>query len=183
MTENGKKDHFIIRGSNYVERIIIKALIVMMTLLLVVATLQLAYEFALSIVVTPQLVALPDLLSLFGTFLMVLIGIELLDTVKVYLKEHVMHVEVVILVAVMAVARKVIVMDFDKMSGLEIIGIGCLLVALAVGYYLVRKAGGCDFGQDTPTKPQADNGFAELATKTSSSQKSRPCRGNKQDAE
>lgn len=181
MAESTNNENIIIKGSRWVERVVIKTLIVLMTLVLIVATVKLAYEFAMSIVLTPALAQLPDLLSLFGTFLMVLIGVELLDTVKVYLKEHVMHVEVVILVAVMAVARKVIVMDFEKMSGLEIAGIGGLLVALAIGYYLVRKAGGCDFGQESDQKNGenkiVDDLFPELAS-SERSQKRSPCKGN-----
>jgi len=181
MAESTNNENIILRGSRWVERIIIKALIVLMTLVLIVATVKLGYEFAVSIVLTPTLAQLPNLLSLFGTFLMVLIGVELLDTVKVYLKEHVMHVEVVILVAVMAVARKVIVMDFEKMSGLEIAGIGGLLVALAIGYYLVRKAGGCDFGQEREQKNGANKIVDDLFPESGNAEKSQkqsPCKGN-----
>ena len=181
MAESSNNENIIIRGSRWVERVIIKTLIVLMTLVLIVATLKLAYEFAVTIVLTPDLAQLPNLFYFFGTFLMVLIGVELLDTVKVYLKEHVMHVEVVILVAIMAVARKVIVMDFEKMSGLEFAGIGGLLVALAVGYYLVRKAGGCDFGQESDLKnglnKTLDNLLPEPGS-TEKSQKQSPCKGN-----
>jgi hypothetical protein len=77
--------------------------------------------------------------------LLVLIGIELLDTIKVYFKKHDIHVEVVMLVALIAIARKIILLDFDKYSGIEVLGIASIVIALALGYYLIKKAGGCGF--------------------------------------
>ncbi len=60
-----------------------------------------------------------ELLGIFGFFLLVVIGIELLDTLKAYLRENVIHVEIVILVAVIAIARKVIILDME-------VGDGCI---------------------------------------------------------
>jgi len=129
-----------------VEKYIIKTLIALMSVLLIIATLQLAYEVVKAIVTTDGfLIDMDGLMQLFGVFLLVLIGIELLDTIKVYFKKHVIHVEVVMLVAIIAIARKVIVMDFDKYSGFEILGIAGIIVALAGGYFLIKKTGGCDF--------------------------------------
>jgi len=87
------------------------------------------------------LVNLNQLMDLFGIFMLVLIGIELLDTIKVYLKENVVHVEVVVLVAIIAIARKVVVLKIEDIDGLTIIGIALIIVALAVAYYFIRKAG------------------------------------------
>jgi uncharacterized membrane protein (DUF373 family) len=80
-------------------------------------------------------------MDLFGIFLLVLIGIELLDTIKVYLKESVVHVEVVVLVAIIALARKVVVLKIEELSGELTIGIGVLIISLALAYYLIKKAG------------------------------------------
>jgi len=52
-----------------------------------------------------------ELLSFFGFFLLVLIGIEFLDTIKAYLRDSVIYVEIVILVAIIAISRKVILLD------------------------------------------------------------------------
>lgn len=129
-----------------VERYIIKTLIGLMSLLLIIATLQLGYMVIISIVQSDVFIMdLNVLMDLFGVFLLVLIGIELLDTIKVYFKKHEIHVEVVMLVAIIAIARKIILMDYTKYSGLEIIGIAATVIALALGYYLIKKAGGCDF--------------------------------------
>jgi uncharacterized membrane protein (DUF373 family) len=80
------------------------------------------------------------MMGLLGSILIVLIGIELLDTIKIYLKDDVVHVEIVILVAIIALARKIIVMDLDKYSYGMLIGMGVMLVALSLGYYLIKHA-------------------------------------------
>jgi uncharacterized membrane protein (DUF373 family) len=93
---------------------------------------------------------------------MVLIGIELLDSIKVYLHQNVVHVEVVVLVAIIALARKVVVLKVEELSGTSVIGIALLVVALAVTYYLIKKAGliVCDMGDDTQGKKEPEE--AEL---------------------
>ncbi|TVQ14914.1 MAG: hypothetical protein EA361_06950 [Bacteroidetes bacterium] len=129
-----------------IEKYIIKTLIGLMSLLLIIATLQLAYMVVMSIVESEVFILdLDVMMDLFGVFLLVLIGIELLDTIKVYFKKHEIHVEVVILVALIAIARKVILMDFEKYTGFEILGIAAIVISLALGYYFIKKAGGCGF--------------------------------------
>jgi uncharacterized membrane protein (DUF373 family) len=80
-----------------------------------------------------------ELLGIFGFFLLVVIGIELLDTLKAYLRENVIHVEIVILVAVIAIARKVITLDMEVGDGVLMAGMGILIIGLGVAYYLIKK--------------------------------------------
>jgi uncharacterized membrane protein (DUF373 family) len=144
--EDSKSVERINKAAKIVERYIIKTLIGLMSLLLVLATIQLGYFVFKSIIESQTFVIeLDTIMDLFGVFLLVLIGIELLDTIKVYFKKHNIHVEVVLLVALIAIARKVILMDFSKYSGLEIIGIAGVIIALSLGYYFIKKAGGCGF--------------------------------------
>ena len=97
------------------EWFIVLALLLMMMLALLASTVELA------IILTEQLLAPPmlllevkEMLTVFAFFLMVLIGLELVETIKMYLDENVFHVEVVVLVAIIAVARKIIVIDYDS---------------------------------------------------------------------
>jgi len=130
------------RISRYVELVIINLLIVMMAIVLILATVELGYYLVQKIFQSEYFViSLDGLMDLFGIFLLVLIGIELLDTIKVYLRENVIHVEVVVLVAIIAVARKVVVLKIEEMDGLVIIGISALLCSLSLAYYLIKKAG------------------------------------------
>jgi len=129
-----------------IEKYIIKTLIALMSVLLIIATVQLGYMVVTSILQSDVFILdLDVLMDLFGVFLLVLIGIELLDTIKVYFKKHNIHVEVIMLVALIAIARKIILMDFSKYTGLEILGIAALIITLSLGYYFIKKAGGAGF--------------------------------------
>ncbi len=125
-----------------IEKIIIYSLIIMMVGILLLATVELGYYLIRTIIGSDYLlIDLNDLMDLFGVFMLVLIGIELLDTIKVYLHSNIVHVEVVVLVAIIALARKVIALKAENMSGDKIIGIGVLIVALGITYYLIKRAG------------------------------------------
>lgn len=125
-----------------VEKFIIYTLIIMMAGILILATFELGYYLFRTIINSDYLlIDLDELMDLFGVFMLVLIGIELLDTIKVYLRENVVHVEVVVLVAIIALARKVIALKLEDYSGTSIIGLGVLIVALGVTYYLIKRAG------------------------------------------
>lgn len=128
--------------ARYIERFIIYSLIVMMSGILILATIELGYYLIRNIIDSDYLLLdLQKLMDLFGVFLLVLIGIELLDTIKVYLRRNVVHVEVVVLVGIIAIARKVVVMKIEELSGSTIIGLGVLVVALALAYYLIKRVG------------------------------------------
>ena len=97
------------------------------------------------ILTTPGLLESRELIAVLGAFLLVLIGVELLDTIKAYFHENAIHVEIVMLLAIIAVARKVILLDPTGTTGfefgVELMGIGVIVVGLSAGYYLIKKAG------------------------------------------
>ncbi len=123
------------------ERIVAWTLTVMMALVLVLATIDLAQMIVKDVLRSPVLVlAVTDLLDIFGLFLLVLIGIELLETIRTYLVEHLIRVEVVFMVALIAIARKVIILEVSAYPSLTLVGIGAIILALAIGYYLIRRS-------------------------------------------
>lgn len=79
-----------------------------------------------------------ELFRIFGFFFIILIGFELVETVEMYFKDNVIHAEVVLLVAVIAVSRKVILLDLEKYDPLAIIGLGIIIVALGGCYSLIK---------------------------------------------
>jgi uncharacterized membrane protein (DUF373 family) len=78
--------------------------------------------------------------GIFGDLLLVLIGLELMHTVKVYLHDHTVHVEVILAVALVALARKVIVVNLKDQG--SSIGLALLIIALAGGHWLLRRSDG-----------------------------------------
>lgn len=91
---------------------------------------------------------LTNLHKIFGGFLSVLIGIELLHTIKMYLKEDVVHVEIVLLVALIGISRHIIDLDITHLEPLTLFGISALIIALSTGYLLIKK------GMKIKNKPQ-----------------------------
>lgn len=122
------------------ERIIITALIVMMILVVLLSTVELGWIIIKDVMTPPViLLEIEELLEIFGLFLLVLIGIELLEMIKIYLEENVIHVEVVFMVAMIAVGRKVVILDVKKLPSLTLIGIAAIILALSLGYYLIKQ--------------------------------------------
>lgn len=137
-----KIDTFFKKFAQGIELAIVILLIIMMSGVLILATFELGYYLYQAVANSSNfLIPLENLMDLFGVFLLVLIGIELLDTIKVYLRENVVHVEVVVLVAIIALARKVVILKIEELSGEIIIGIGVLITTLAITYYIIKKTG------------------------------------------
>ena len=124
------------------EKIMIQALMVMMAIVLGLATIDLAWLIIKDIIQPPFfLLSVDQLLEIFGLFMLVVIGIELLETImKTYLTQGQSHYEVVLSVAIIAIARKVIILDLKKLDSLSLIGIASIVVALTVGYFLMKRS-------------------------------------------
>jgi uncharacterized membrane protein (DUF373 family) len=122
------------------ERTIVLCLISMMVLVVTLTTVELGWVIVKDIISTPiLLLEITELLEIFGLFLLVLIGIELLETIKAYLATKVVHVEIVLEVALIAIARKVIVLDIEKYSSLTLLGIAALIAAVAMAFLVVKR--------------------------------------------
>jgi uncharacterized membrane protein (DUF373 family) len=122
------------------ERLIVHALIGMMMLVVFLATLDLAWLIIYDIITAPiALLSVKELNEIFGFFLLVLIGIELLETIKAYLIEGVVHVEIVIEVALIAVARKVITLNLKDYEGLTIIGVAALILSISAAVFCIKR--------------------------------------------
>ena len=123
------------------EHVIVSSLLGMMMLAVLVSTIELAVVLVQELSRPPiMLLNIAEMLEVFGFFMMVLIGLELLETIKAYLDEDRVHAEVVFLVALVAVSRKVIILDYNEMTPELLYGTSALIVALGVGYFLVRHA-------------------------------------------
>jgi uncharacterized membrane protein (DUF373 family) len=65
---------------------------------------------------------------------------ELVDSMRAYLSEGAIHSEVVLTVAIIALSRKIIILEAKDYDGLALIGLGTIFVGLAVSYYIIKKA-------------------------------------------
>lgn len=80
-----------------------------------------------------------DILATFGAFMAVLIAIEIFINITVYLRHDVIHVKIVMATALMAIARKVIILDYEMVTPDYIYATAALVFAMSVGYWLVMR--------------------------------------------
>lgn len=124
-----------------IERAVVLCLLAMMLLTLIISTVELGIIIYEQIVAPPFLLLnIDNLLEIFGFFLMVVIGLELFETIKIYLEENTVHVEVVMLVAVVAVSRKIIIIDYKETEPMMNFSIAALVITLCTGYFMLKRA-------------------------------------------
>lgn len=117
------------------ERAVTLALIAIICLIVVLATAEVAFLTVLDLASPPVfLPGVDKLLDLFGRILLVAIGLELVQTMHSFAAEGVVRVEIVLTVAITAVARSVIVMEPAHATNAADYGTAALLVALSLAY-------------------------------------------------
>ncbi|MGC8602688.1 MAG: phosphate-starvation-inducible PsiE family protein [Desulfomonilaceae bacterium] len=126
---------------NYFERLICYTLMSMMAVVILMATLDVG-RVILRDILTPSALFLDsnELLDLFGMLLLVLIGMELLETIYVFHKDRVVSAEIILIVALVAMARKVITLDQSKLSSFTFFDTGVLMLSLAGAYFLLKRS-------------------------------------------
>src|SRR5579862_5745771 len=124
-----------------IQKLTVFLLFAMLAVVVLLSTLHLGVLIADEIWEPPRfLIRVQGLLEIFGYFLLVLIGVELLETLKAYLKKDVIHIRVVLEVALIAMARKVIIEEPNTVPGLTLLGIAALILALGIAFHVERQA-------------------------------------------
>lgn len=83
------------------------------------------------------LLDMSDIFQVFAAFLAVLIAIEIFANITLYLRDDVIHVKLVVATALMAIARKVIVLDLSILEPAYLYAIAAIVIALGVTYWLL----------------------------------------------
>ncbi|OIP75714.1 MAG: hypothetical protein AUK48_06975 [Oscillatoriales cyanobacterium CG2_30_44_21] len=122
----------------YVENFTSKVLAIALMFIIFIALLDLMRTITFDVFfVEPRWSFSAPLLKIFGMLLNVLIALELMENVTAYLRNHFIQLELVIVTALTAVARKVIIYD-TKAEG-DISGLAFAILALAISYWIVRQ--------------------------------------------
>ena len=122
------------------QKLIVWVLTAMLAVIVLLSTVHLGVLIGEEVWKQPRfLISVQSLLDLFGYFLLVLIGVELLETIKSYMKEGDIHVRVVLEVALIAMARKAIIEEPHTAPGLSLFGLAALILALGVAFYFERQ--------------------------------------------
>lgn len=132
------KDEKFIDFLEDIEVIISKILSLAMVALIISATGHLLVFLFKELLFDPDLIFKNTLFEIFGLFLNLLIALELLENISAYLRKHVIQVELVIVTSLIAVARKIILFNLDKKSGIDLMGLALALFALSISYWIIR---------------------------------------------
>ncbi|WPL16344.1 putative membrane protein [Thiorhodovibrio winogradskyi] len=134
------EDDAMINVLHRIIRLSVRALAIMMVVTIVWGTLEVGYALYSQLFV-PAVTELRinDIVVIFGAFLSVLIAIEIFVNITLYLRDDVVHVKLVIATALMAIARKVIVFDFEKLTPMYILATAAVVLALGLIYWLMDR--------------------------------------------
>jgi len=121
-------------------KIAVKILAVLMVDVIFWGVVDVAFLLYKKLLTPPYfMLSISDLFVLFGAFLVVLIAIEIFQNITLYLSTNVIPVKLVIATALMAIARKVIVFDYDKLEPMYIIATGIVIFSLGITYWLLNR--------------------------------------------
>lgn len=109
-----------------------------------VEIIELVYQFGKALLTTGDtttrlLITKEQTALVLPVFFNILIAIELIDTFNIYIKEHSVNVQSILLIGLIAIGRKLLVLDLGHSDGLSNIGLASIIIALSLGYYLVKK--------------------------------------------
>lgn len=122
------------------EKAISLILVLLMGVVVISATLDLGITLFKNVTETPGVFLGPtQLFDIFGMIMMVLIAIELMSSIYAYCTDKVVYLEMMFLIAITAVTRKIVVLDAKAIDPMAVIGIAFVLAALVAGYYVVKK--------------------------------------------
>ncbi|MEY4431840.1 MAG: hypothetical protein RLZZ533_1776 [Cyanobacteriota bacterium] len=121
------------------EQVVAKVLAVLVCAVVAAASLQLIASVGMRVINPSTDWLNGELMVLLDRLLLILIALEVLQNLTAYLREHVVQIELVLITALTAVARKVIVMpQHSDGQPWMLASLGFTVLTLAGAYWLVR---------------------------------------------
>lgn len=140
-----QEDEPLVKGLEWIIRMAVRALAILMTGVIVFGVADVVYVLFQKLEAEPRgLLEISDILATFGAFMAVLIAIEIFVNIVSYLREDVIHVRIVLATALMAIARKVIVLDYSTISSQYVYATAAVVAAVALAYWLVVRSPDAD---------------------------------------
>ncbi|MCC5921366.1 MAG: phosphate-starvation-inducible PsiE family protein [Cyclobacteriaceae bacterium] len=130
--------------SEKLEHAVYYVLSAVLVLYIAVEIIELIYQFGKALIATNEnsqrlLITKEQTALVLPVFFNILIAIELKETLSNYIKEQKIKVQSILLIGLMAMGRKLLVLDIGHADGLSNIGFAAIILALSLGYYLVKK--------------------------------------------
>lgn len=118
----------------------VRVLAVLMVFVIIMGVVDVGWILYQRLLSAPRFIlTISDMLATFGAFMAVLIAIEIFINITVYLRDDVIHVKIVMATALMAIARKVIILDLEELEPPYIFAIGVVVLAMSIGYWLIHR--------------------------------------------
>ena len=81
----------------FIESALVIGILGVISFILILSFIDILYEIKQKVIMPPRfIIDANGLMDLFSTLLVLMIGLKLLETVKTYLKEDIVHVEIII---------------------------------------------------------------------------------------
>ena len=131
------------KTTEWFEKCVLVAAQILLMAVILAMVIQLWIMFGSAIVgQLSSIDSVPELMkavqTAFSGVLLIILGLELMETLRVYFKSHRIRLETILAVAIIAVGRHVINLDVEHMDGSSLFGIGAIVLSLAGGFFLVR---------------------------------------------
>jgi len=86
-----------------------------------------------------KLMTVGGLTSTISSFLAALIAIDIFINISLYVRKHMIAVRLVVATALMAVARKIIVLEFNQIEAMQVMALAALVAGLGFCYYFLSR--------------------------------------------
>lgn len=134
------RDETFLQGIHKVENIVSKVLSIALIIVILVSLYDLVIILSQDLIATePVGFFNKTLIEIFGLFLNILIALELLENITAYLRKHIVQVELVVVTALIAIARKIIIFDPKQYDKFDLIALALGSLALSASYWLLRR--------------------------------------------
>lgn len=135
-------DRGVLRLVDRGERLLTRLLSLVLLAVLALATAELLWHLAGNLLVERRSLVGDSLIALLGDLLNLLIGLEVLQNITSTLRRGVVQIDLVLITAMTAVGRKVIVLPPGAENKPELLmGLGVAVLCLSVALWLVRSSG------------------------------------------
>jgi uncharacterized membrane protein (DUF373 family) len=123
-----------------IERGVVFVLVILLLIAVVLGTIELGRVLLTKIIAAPRfLVDVNTLFDSFALFLVIVVGLELLKSIKSYLVQGSINPSFVIEVAIITLGNKLITLDFKEAHPELLMGMAGILLALAATYFVLKK--------------------------------------------
>ena len=125
-----------------IEYVVTYAVMILVTLIIIVALIRLGkHVYSVLLVNAFGPIQFSDFQGIFGNILTLFIAMEFRHSMESVLegKGHIIHVRTILLIAMLAIARKFIILDKDTTSPETMAALALILLAIAATYWIMKR--------------------------------------------